>query len=312
MELHPDNIRDNLDQIGKKEALALLREWIDSSSDSTIRQKALETYGSIEEGKNFKYFENLYLSDEIHDIRLTAGQILKEKYSNNKKLIPLLEYTLNKVDNIELQLFAVKTLNSLNTIKARKVVIDFLNNLSRKEFKDASNKLLEEIHKINPNNSIPKSFLDICINLILKEYYTNKCGYHVTLRNGKIFSLNCESSNLHEISEILGFNGLYNLKHLYLQRNNLKSITGIQFLKELQTLDLSYNKIEKSENLESLLKLEELNLSNNKIRKIEGVESLKSLKKLFLNNNFIKEIENLKAQIEELKKEIEELKEKVK
>ena len=90
MELDPDYIKENLNQIGRKEGLALLREWIDSSSDSTVRQKALENYGLLEEGKNFKFFEHLFLSDENLDIRLTAGQILKEKYSKNKKLIPLL------------------------------------------------------------------------------------------------------------------------------------------------------------------------------------------------------------------------------
>lgn len=293
MELHPDNIRDNLDQIGKKEGLNLLREWIDSSSDSAIRQKALETYGSIEEGKNFKFFENLYLSDEIHDIRLTAGQILKEKYSNNKKLIPLLEYTLNKVDNVELKLFAVRTLNSLHNAKARKIIIDFLHNLTRKEFKGASNKLREDINKFNPNNSIPESFLDICINLILKDYYVDKCGYHVTLRGGKIYSLNCESSNLNKLSEILGLKSLVDLEHLQLERNKLKSIDGIQILTKLRALDLSYNLLDKIENLESLNQLEELNLSNNKIHTIGNLDSLFSLKKLSLNNNLIGEINNL-------------------
>ena len=53
MELDPDFIKENLDQIGKKEGLAFLREWIDNSGDINIRQKTLKIYGLIEEGKNF-------------------------------------------------------------------------------------------------------------------------------------------------------------------------------------------------------------------------------------------------------------------
>ena len=84
-------------QIGKKEGLALLKEWIDSSNDTDIRQNALINYGLIDEGKNFKYFEQLFLSDEDIRIRLIAGEILKDKYTNNKRLIPLLDYTLKKI-----------------------------------------------------------------------------------------------------------------------------------------------------------------------------------------------------------------------
>ena len=94
-------IKENLDQIGKKEGLALLREWIDSSSDQMLRQIALTNYGLIEEGKSFKFFEHLFLSDEDVKIRLIAGKILKERYIHNKELIPLLSFTLKKLDNIE-------------------------------------------------------------------------------------------------------------------------------------------------------------------------------------------------------------------
>ena len=202
MELLPNYIKENLDRIGKKEGLALLREWIDSSSDPVLRQNALINYGLIDEGKNFKFFEHLLLSDEDIKIRLIAGQTLKEKYLHNKRLISLLDYTINKLDNVELRLFAIRTLNSIKNARARKVLIDYLKRLIKKEIKGRFKDFPEEIFNINHNEVIPELFLDICFNLVLNEHYTKKCGYHMTLRKGKIISLNCESANLNLISEI--------------------------------------------------------------------------------------------------------------
>ncbi|UCD01265.1 MAG: leucine-rich repeat protein [Promethearchaeota archaeon] len=293
MELHPDYIIENLDQIGRKEGLNLLREWIESSSESITRQKALEYYGSIDTGKNFKFFEHLFLSDEDLKLRLIAGQILKHNYSNNKKLISLLEYTLRKVDNVNQRLFAVNTLTSLDTVKARKLILEYLKELIKKEFKDNVKELPREIYIFNYNEAIPGLILDICNNLILYTHYTNKCRYHVTVRKGKIISLNCESSNLGRLSEITELNSLKDLEHLQLTRNNLHSIDGIQILEKLRTLDLSHNKLIKIENLESSINLEELNLANNEIQRINGLDSLKKLKKLSLNNNLIEDIDNL-------------------
>ncbi|MFW9989858.1 MAG: leucine-rich repeat domain-containing protein [Candidatus Odinarchaeota archaeon] len=293
MELDPDFIKENLNQIGRKEGLTFLKEWIDNSSDIVLRQKALKNYGLLEEGKNFKFFEQLFLSDENLQIRLIAGQILKEKYSSNKKLIPLLEFILKEVDNIELQLFAVRSLNLLDSAKARKTVVEFLKKLIKNEFSSKLSKDLQEIYEFRPTNSIPEASLSICINLMLKNFYLKKCGYHITLKGGKIFSLNCESSNLNKVSNILGLNHLDDLEHLQLARNKLESIEGIQILTKLRTLDLSYNKLEKVENLEDLINLEELIISNNKIRRINNLDTLHHLKKLFLNHNQIEEIDNL-------------------
>ncbi len=293
MELKPNYIKENLEEIGKKEGLTLLREWIDSSSDPTLRQNALLNYGLIDEGKNFKFFEHLFLSDEDIKIRLIAGDILKEKYSHKKKLIPLLNYALRKLDNVEQRIYAIMTLNLIKNVKARKILVEYLKELIKKEFEARIKEFPKEIFNYDYSEAIPKLFLDICINVILNSYYTIKCGYHVSLRKGKLISLNCESSNLTKISDINSINWLENLEHLHLHRNNILSLDGIQILKKLRTLDVSHNKLEKIENLNGLEQLEELNLSNNKIQKIEGVESLKNLKKLLLNQNFIGEIENL-------------------
>ncbi|MFW9818039.1 MAG: leucine-rich repeat domain-containing protein [Candidatus Thorarchaeota archaeon] len=293
MEFHPDHIKENLNQIGKKEGLALLRELIDSSTDPKQRQNALLNYGLIDEGKNFKFFEHLYLSDENIELRLIAGQILKEKYLHHKKLILLLKYTLNRIDNVELQIFAIQTLNSIESVKARKIVVEYLRESVQKEFEPKTKNFPKEIFNYSYIEAIPEMYLEICINLILYNYYTKKCGYHVSLKNGRISYLNCESSNLTKITDVKSLNLLKELEHLHLHRNNLVSLKDIQILKKLRTLDVSHNNLEKIEYLDKLKQLEELNLSNNKIQKIEGVNSLSNLKKLLLNQNSINKIENL-------------------
>ncbi|MFW9940136.1 MAG: leucine-rich repeat protein [Candidatus Thorarchaeota archaeon] len=292
MELNPDYIKEKLSEIGKKEGLNLLKELINNSNDSNIRKKALENFGMIEENNNFSFFEHLFLSDEDLDIRLIAAKILKDKYLTHKKLFRLLEYTLKKVDSVDQKVFAVGALNSMESPKARKILTDYLKDFIKIKFKD---KIPVLDFSYDYKLPIPESVIEILINLILCDFYEDKCRYLVTLRKGKIVALNCESSNLEEISNIYGFYLLNDLEHLSIQRNNFKRISHIQHLSKLKTLDLSHNKLGKIENLESLEKLEDLYLSDNNIKRIDNLESLSKLKKLILSNNAIKVIENLNS-----------------
>ena len=97
MELNLSYIEENIDQIGIKEASALLKELIVNSKDPFIRHKALKIFSSIDNGKNFKFFEQLFLSDENFNIRLETGYVLRDKYLRYKRFIPLLEFTLKRV-----------------------------------------------------------------------------------------------------------------------------------------------------------------------------------------------------------------------
>ena len=82
MNLSPKYIRDNLNEIGIKEATTLLKEWIDNSNDNELRKDALKLFGEIDDGKgkNFKFYEQLFLSDEILEVSLISGSILRSKY----------------------------------------------------------------------------------------------------------------------------------------------------------------------------------------------------------------------------------------
>jgi Leucine-rich repeat (LRR) protein len=295
MKLSPDYIKTNLKDIGKKEGIILLKELIDSSNEPSIRKKALENLGDVDIGRNFTYFEQLFLSDEDPDIRSITGKILKEKYLTHKKLIRLLEYTLTQGVNITQRIFSLKTLCSIDTIKTREIIVDYLKSFLKPKIKEGIKKFPKKILDFSCTGSIPQSMVEISINLILDDFYNNKLGYLTSLRNGKIVALNCESSNLKDINNIIGLKYLINLEYLTLQRNNITNISEVLFFQKLKSLNLSHNKLAKIHNLDNLGNLEELDLSNNNIKEIKNLQPLDKLKKLSLSNNSIKDIENLSS-----------------
>jgi len=292
MDLNPDYIKKNLEQFGKKTARDILKEWIVSSDDINLRETALNIYSSMDEGREFKFFEQLFLSDESFVIRFLSGNILRDNYFYHKKFVPLLEFTLNDVNNMDQKFFAVETLISIDTKKARKIIKDYLKKAIKLSFKKKTYEFPIEIFNSNYDTPLPRSILEVCFNIILYDYYVNSCGYNVTLREGLIILLNCEGSKLNYISEIQAFNKLVKLEHLQLQRNNIQYIHGLSHLTQLRTLNLSQNQIKKIENLDSLNNLQEITLSSNKINKIENLD-LRSLKKVSLDRNLITKIENL-------------------
>ena len=292
MDLNPDYVKKNLEQIGKRTARDILKEWIVNSDNISLRETSLNLYSSMDEGNEFKFFEQLFLSDESFEIRVLSGNILRDNYFYHKKFVPLLEFTLNDVNNMDQKFFAVETLNSIDTRKARKIIKDYLKKAIKKSFKKKVYEFPEEIFNSNYDTPIPRSILEVCFNLILYDYYVNSCGYNVTLRKGLIILLNCEGGKLDDISDIQAFNKLVKLEHLQLQRNNIHNIRGLSHLTRLKTLNLSQNQIKKIENLGGLNNLQEITLSSNKIKIIENLD-LCNLKKLSLDRNLITEIENL-------------------
>jgi len=294
MNLTPDYIKSNLNEMGRKEASSILKELITNSSDLNLRLESLKLFGTIESGKNFIFFEQLFLSDENIEIRLSCGKILKNKYLKHKKIIPLLEFTLSNVNNFEQKFLAIEILNTIDTIKTRKIIKNFLKKYINLKLREKKEEFPKEIFSLDFNNPIPQSILEICYNVILYDYYVNECRCNITLRNGFIILLNIEGSNLEKIKNIDALNNLTHLEHLLVQRNNINKIDGLENLKNLKTLDISKNKIKRIENLDNSNNLEELNLSFNNINYIQNLNSLKKLRKLNLEGNSINNIDGLR------------------
>ena len=292
MDLNPDNIKAHIGKIGQKEAITILEELLRSSSDLNLRKKSLELLGNIDDSKHFKLFEEIFLSDESIEIRISSGKILEKNYMTHKKLTPLLEFTLFNIDKFEQKFLAIEILNRINSTETRKIIKKFLKKFIKSKLKVRKDEFPREIFIKDFTNPIPASILEICFNLILYDYYITVCGFNITLRKGYIILLNCEGSGKSSIKEIDALNKLTKLEHLLIRRNNIRKIDGIEFLKNLKVLDLASNNIEKIEVLK-LENLEELDLSFNAIKSIENLESLKKLKKLNLEANLINRIENM-------------------
>ncbi len=297
MGFNPQYLRENISQIGVKEAKAHLKKWISNSNDSNLRREALQLYGELEQGKNYKFLEEIFLSDEDITLRLLSGQILENNYFQNKKVINLLEYVLNSGENIYLKFFALELLAKFNLKKSDNIIYDYFEKMVKNIIKSDRRDYSNYSYVLEQKSIKSDQLIKLCCNLILFNYYKEECGYNVTLKEGIIILLNCEGASLTSISEIPGIEKLYQLEHLILKRNRISKINGLHLLSNLKYLNLADNQIEKISNLDHLNNLEELILSGNKISKVENL-SLKNLKKLFINKNQIKEIGNLSGAIE--------------
>ena len=292
MGFNPQYLRENITQIGVKEAKAHLKKWISNSNDLNLRREALQLYSELEQGKNYKFLEEIFLSDEDITLRLLSGQILENNYFQNKKVINLLEYVLNSGENILLKFFALELLAKFNLKKCDDIIYDYFEKMVKKIIKSERSDFSNFSYILEQKSIKNDQLLKLCDSLILFNHYKEDCGYNVTMKKGVIILLNCEGSNLTSISEIPGIEKLNKLEHLILKRNQISKIYGLHLLNNLKYLNLADNQIEEISNLDCLNKLEELILSGNKIRKVENL-SLSNLKKLFINKNQIREIGDL-------------------
>ncbi len=295
----PEYIKKHFNELGYNESVQLLKEWINYSNNQHLRQKALEFLGEIDNGTQYEFFEALFLSDENIQLSLSSGRILNNNYRLHDSFLSLLQYTIKNVESIEKKLFAIDILKNLETNEARGILFNYFSSIFR-IFK-IEKKIIESSFHINNNSPLFSDYIEIGINLLLYDYYTNKCGYKVNLQNKLIISLNCEGSNLTRINEIAGFDKLIYLETLILNNNQISSISDISHLKRLKCLDLSSNEIMKIENLYELKNLEVLNLSNNKIENIENLDYVTHLETLSLASNNINIITHLEK-LTQLKK----------
>ncbi len=293
MTFTPQEIKDRIKEIGISEAKNLLKNWILESNEENHRRKALEIIDSLDEGNDFGFFEQLFLSDEDLEIRLISGNILREKYQDHKKIELLLEFTLTRILFLEQKLFAVEFLSDLDTVFSRKILLKFLNETIDQKFTTKKEEFPSEIFACDYTQKIPELLLIVCYNLILFDYYLKNCGYHATIRDGFIISLTADGADLKSIKNVKGFQHLKRLEYLSLKRNLIEKIEGLDPLDRLRHLDLSANYITKIENLSNLKELKLLNLSYNRIKEIENLGSLSCLEDLNLSRNEISEIKNL-------------------
>ncbi|MHA1689736.1 MAG: leucine-rich repeat domain-containing protein [Promethearchaeota archaeon] len=295
-------LEEYLKKANRKERQEILKEIITNSNEEKLRKRALELMSKEDEGKEFPFFSNLFISDESEVVKQKAGEILIDHYLAHPEISSLFRHILFHGGSIEqkcLILDGLAKMDNENSLNLLKQYVNFLFN----SWKGGEKVKVDEISSIlSKTSSFASEILMLSLNLTLREYYMKERGYSVTLKNGKIILLNCESSNLKEIPEIKFIEKLTDLEHLLLQKNHIMRLSGLNHLKKLKTLNLNENAIERIENLEGLSNLEVLDLSHNRIKTIENLSSLKSLKKLILDHNQIEKIKGLEnlEKLEEL------------
>lgn len=290
--MDPIFIKDNLDQLGETEARNLLSEWIISSTDQASREDALNLFASIDNHRNFNFFEQLFLSDENHEIRFTTGKILTANYSNHDRLVPLLSFTLRKECNIDLKFLAIESLFIIDSKRTKRIIFEFLEDFFRLEHNQITGQVPNNFLDLQ-DETLTRDILEYCYNLILHDFYVNQCNFYVVMRDGFIILLNVESAGLSRIHQIQGLTRLTHLEHFLLKNNRITTIENIEFLRSLKILNLSSNNITEIKIPKSLIDLEELYLSSNKLKKIKNLQHLRNLRKLYLDHNQINHIENL-------------------
>ncbi|MHA1457604.1 MAG: leucine-rich repeat domain-containing protein, partial [Promethearchaeota archaeon] len=283
--MDPTFIKDNLDQLGETEARKLLSEWIISSTDQASREDALNLFASIDNYKNFNFFEQLFLSDENHEIRVTAGKILTANYPNHDKLVPLLSFTLREECNIDLKFFAIESLFIIDSKRTRRIIFEYLDNFFRLNQSQITGQVLNNFLDLQDgDDTLSRDILEYCYNLILHDFYVNQCNFYVVMRDGFIILLNVENAGLSKISQIQGLTKLTHLEHFLLKNNHITTIEDIKFLRSLKILNLSSNNITEIRIPKTLMDLEELYLSSNRLKKIKNLQHLRNLRKLFLDH----------------------------
>ncbi|XP_018563183.1 toll-like receptor 13 [Anoplophora glabripennis] len=168
-------------------------------------------------------------------------------------------------------------------------IIDFsFNNISKTTGFNASkaNTVILSHNRINnfeKNDNV--NVLDISYNSIqtLGSDLLSKSLTEIYLSFNLISSFNVDT-----------FFGLYNLKHLYLDNNNLSSVPNSCFkdLNSLTHLNLSGNKLTyfKFGTLDNLVNLQVLDISKNNFKAIPQFHSLSELTHLFIQNNEISDV----------------------
>jgi Leucine-rich repeat (LRR) protein len=291
--LNPEYIEHNLEKVGKQEAIYFLKGWIENSQKSKIRNHSLQILGKIDKDTSFSFYEHLFISDKDLSVRLTAGRVLCENYFHHPDLIPLFRYVVNQDQQIEILLFIMEQLRKKRTYETQRILAGFIREII-KGIESYNNSQLPSTFPLeNPQDPITEKAFDLCVNLVLYRYYTKRCNYNATMRNGLIILLNCDGASLRSINEIAKIGQLRHLQYLSLKRNRITSLKGIPDQQDLLKLDLSHNHITKVAHLEGQPDLKELTLAHNQIEKIEDLDAQDRLVKLDLSHNRIRQIQNL-------------------
>lgn len=323
--LTPDKIYNKFQNhhINKSTALQYFKSFIENYQFFNLRfdsLKFIEKLGLNGE-ENFKFLENLVVSDEHDSIRALSAKIIIEHYLDKSQSI--ISWVI-KNDNLSSETLynLYSTLKEDTSKKAQSL---------KQTIEEQSGYWYKEKFKINDKEALGLELLNRAIKRNLWSI-GGPANYIIQYRFGEdreviktskehVVGLKIEGiadeldekyfrffPNLTELELIGGilseFSNLAKLRKLRVSGDEhpmlgkISKLKGLEKLINLRNLNLSFNEITDIEDLENLVNLEDLNLSNNnisnkyqgKIRNsinLECLHTLTNLKYLDLSDNFI-------------------------
>ncbi|MBY9018477.1 MAG: hypothetical protein KGD66_06560 [Candidatus Lokiarchaeota archaeon] len=217
--------------ITKEESINLLESFISQSDDNSKRISAIEALGHLNliTSKSYELLEKSLISDESPLVRVSAAQILMQKFSNIEKN-PLIWAIENEISVLFfkplLDLFEADTQPSLNDLKDKAIKkLTRIYNLQYPDMKFIIDVDFLEAHKfLSELDEFTKKFG------IKEDYRLELIKENTSISNKGLSRVNASSNGhitkltLKELNHIpLSINSLPNLKSLTIDHCTLKS-----------------------------------------------------------------------------------------
>ena len=307
--ISPDLLKKQLADglIDENTAIGLIIFNIDNSKADEERVQYLKIINEIEirDKSEFKFLENLVVSDLCEQVKVSALEICVSKYSN--EVTELIKWVIDNIYSPSILLIAMKKLNQIDENQLKDLLIGGLEEFMRKKpiiLLQEYSFHLRRLFKVKSFREFPLiKIFDIYLNLktmmFLIQSYNMKFdeydyGIEYSLKEGLVFSLKLWGLNIKKITELKQLKYLTCLEHLDVSGNNINTIDGLEPFKNLKNLKFGDllerrgNKIVEIKGLDNLINLEHLDLSYNEINEINGLHNLRKLKSLKLAGNKLK------------------------
>ncbi len=320
-------------RIDRQACKELLISYLERSDREAERIQSIDYMSNFEftDLQDYEYFEQLFLSDDMLEIRLAAFTILIKNFFH--KVMELIKWVLDNDESPDIVAGVLNISLNFDSERIRNLIIEELKtimNLKIHDYDTHFRAILEHFQKdfteLFVTNQIERLsteelcqiYLNYKIVIYIKKKFDPWHQLLIEVKEGYVTEFDFEGNselNWEKLSDITGILHLdhleiLDLKYCYLRDVSeieklpllkiliimdslLTEIKGLVKLKNLENLQLVGNQITEISGLDTNHSLEVLNLGNNKISKIKGLENLQNLKYLYLDCNKILEIDGL-------------------
>jgi len=293
--------------LNKMSSIENLIAIIENSNNNIERLESIRNLSNIlgNSDKLFKILENLLISDSDEEIRCLAAEVLGKNFCEKlfEPLIWAIQHeSSSRCLNIVFSslIYHMEHLDELIDQDVTSKLLEYINNITDKEFKIALKSLFEKtsFQKMQFDELNDLLFNFISLSYLKKKFWRLK----YKIEDLKVIKIDFIFKGLTEIPEPIRY--LKSLKELSLKYNQITILPDwCGTLTSLERLDLSQNRINKLPNsIKHLQSLKILNLEGNELSFIsDSISSLNSLEILNIKSNSIEQIPKSLASLKTLR-----------